>query len=224
LAAHEFRSPLTVVAGYVRMMLKERAGPLTEQQRRMLEEADKSCARLSGLLAEVSELAHLESGTAPFNRSSVDLRAILTESIAALPELRDRDVTVDLAVERVNGVDVPDRLAIQGDAVRLKAAFGAIIGALRRELVTSDRLTVHVHAIDNEGRPSFRITIGEAVRIDHIVQSSEDLATFDEWRGGNGLGLPTARRILEAHGGRLWGRSSDGPDSKATAVLVLPAL
>jgi signal transduction histidine kinase len=69
LSVHEFRTPMTVVAGYIRMLLKDRAGPVTDQQRRLLEEAEKSCARLSALLAEMSDLGALESGTATVNRS-----------------------------------------------------------------------------------------------------------------------------------------------------------
>ena len=67
LAVHEFRTPTTVVAGYIRMLLKERAGPLPDAQRRLLEEAEKSCGRLSALLAEMSDLSGLEAGTATFN-------------------------------------------------------------------------------------------------------------------------------------------------------------
>src|SRR5918999_2180574 len=84
LAVHEFRTPITVVAGYVRMLLKDRAGPLSDQQRKLLEEAEKSCARLSALLAEMSELSNLEAGTAPFNRSRIDLRALLADAVASL--------------------------------------------------------------------------------------------------------------------------------------------
>ena len=50
LSVHEFRTPMTVVAGYIRMLLKDRAGPLSDQQRKLLEEAEKSCARLTALL------------------------------------------------------------------------------------------------------------------------------------------------------------------------------
>ena len=47
LSVHELRTPMTVVAGYLRMLLKDRAGPVTDQQRRLLEEAEKSCGRLA---------------------------------------------------------------------------------------------------------------------------------------------------------------------------------
>ena len=60
LSVHEFRTPMTVVAGYIRMLLKDRAGPLSDPQRRLLEEAEKSCARLTALLTEVSDLSNLE--------------------------------------------------------------------------------------------------------------------------------------------------------------------
>src|SRR3972149_4627100 len=86
LSVHEFRTPVTVVAGYIRMLLKDRAGAITDQQRRLLEEAEKSCGRLSAIISEMSDLSNLEAGTAPFNRTSVDLRPLLAETIAALPE------------------------------------------------------------------------------------------------------------------------------------------
>src|SRR5436190_16814791 len=96
LSVHEFRTPMTVVAGYIRMLLKDRAGPLTDPQRRLLEEAEKSCARLTALLTEVSDLSNLEGGTAPFNRQAADLSRSLREAVEQLPALPDRDVTIDL--------------------------------------------------------------------------------------------------------------------------------
>jgi K+-sensing histidine kinase KdpD len=68
LAVHEFRTPSSVVAGYIRMLLKERAGPIPETQRRLLEEAEKSCGRLSALLAEMSNV--LDSLYAHFGRAA----------------------------------------------------------------------------------------------------------------------------------------------------------
>jgi signal transduction histidine kinase len=214
LTAHELRSPLTVVGGYIRMLLKDRAGTLTDQQRRLLEEAEKSCARLSSLVAEVSDLAHLESGTATFNRARVDLGALLAETIGALPGLGERQVTVELASE------VGPNAMVHGDAVRLRAALGAILAAVRRELITSNRLCVRLE--QNASPSSYRITVADDGRIDGIAALPlHDLSAFDEWRGGCGLTLPNARRIIEAHGGSVW---SPTDDARTAAVVTLPAL
>lgn len=212
LSAHELRSPLSVVAGYIRMLLKGTAGPLADGQRRLLEEAEKSCGRLSTVLAEMSALAQLESGTAPFNRSAVNLRSILTDAVTALPDGEGRVVPIAITVDA--------GLTVHGDAVRLRTAFASILHALRRELVTSDQLEVRVDGHEDDGRPALRITIGEPLRMAGLLQLAPSrLATFDEWRGGNGLSLPNARRTIEAHGGRLCSPAEEG---KGTAIVILP--
>src|SRR6478672_5905738 len=117
LSVHEFRTPLTVVAGYVRMLLKDRAGPVTDQQRKLLEETEKSCGRLTALLAELSDLARLEGGSVKFNRQPADLRAMLKTAIEQLPPLPDREVAVVL--EEADGPSM-----VSADAIRLTAALG----------------------------------------------------------------------------------------------------
>ncbi len=213
LTVHEFRTPMTVVAGYLRMLLKERAGPVSDQQRRLLEEAEKSCARLSSLLGEVSDLSNLEAGTAAFNRSEVDLQSILKDAIAALPELPDRAIGVDLQMD-----SGPSHL--QADAVRLKTALTSVIAALRRELVTSDRLVVREHPRRFDGRPVSWIVVGDAEKVAGLSNAeSPALTTFDEWRGGVGLSLAIARRVINAHGGSIWSPAQEG---KAEAVIAFP--
>jgi signal transduction histidine kinase len=213
LAVHEFRTPLTVVAGYIRMLLKERAGPVPDQQRRLLEEAEKSCGRLSALLAEVSDLSGLEAGTATFNRADVDLRALLNESVAALPELQSRPITIDLRM-------LPGVASVAGDPVRLRTAFTSIIVALRRELVNGTHLCIHEWERPFEGMPASWIAIGAPEHFPALLETSdEQLATFDEWRGGCGMSLGVARRIIEAHGGQIW---SPLLDMKSGAVFALP--
>jgi two-component system, OmpR family, sensor kinase len=213
LAVHEFRTPITVVAGYIRMLLKDRAGAVTDQQRRLLEEAEKSCGRLSALVAEMSELSALEAGTATFNRSAIDLRDVLRDTVAALPPLPDREIGTTVSTG-----DGPAML--QGDPVRLKAAFASLVHGLRRELIDAPQFVVREAGRTIDGRPVSWITLGsdeEAARLQDVDPGT--LTTFDEWRGGSGLSLALARRILAAHGGSLW---SPADGAKASAVVSLP--
>jgi signal transduction histidine kinase len=213
LAVHEFRTPITVVAGYLRMVLKERAGPVSDQQRRLLEEAEKSCARLSALLTEVSDLSGLEARATTFNHASVDLQSVLNDVIVGLPELPDRQIHVEFQPGSTTAT-------VQGDKTRLKAALVSVLVALRRELVTSDRLFVRELVRQYEGREVAWIAIGDADRITTLADADASaLTTFDEWRGGCGLSLPVARRVINAHGGRIW---SPVEDTKAGAAIAIP--
>jgi signal transduction histidine kinase len=214
LSVHEFRTPITVVAGYIRMLLKDRAGPVSDQQKRLLEEAEKSCSRLSTLVAEMSDLASLEEGTSPFNRASVDLPALLNDTVAGLPAPPDRDVHVELTCD--------ESCPINGDRARLKTAFTSLLKALRRELVTSDTLYVRQGTRTNQGKAVSWIAFGDAESIDRLEHADPaSLEGFDEWRGGCGLSLAVARRVIAAHDGRLW---SAGDQTKASAVVMLPCI
>jgi signal transduction histidine kinase len=193
------------------MLLKDRAGPLNDQQRRLLEETEKSCARMSALLVELSDLANLEAGKLSVNRQSADLRTILRDAIDQLPPASDHEVHVEL---QTGDGTAP----IQADTTRLTTAFTSIVASLRRELISTDPLLVREQRVDGD-QPAHKILIGDPETIDAIAASAEDLPTFDEWRGGCGLRLPVARRVLNAHGGQIW---SPPGDRKAGALIVLP--
>ena len=99
LAVHELRTPVTVVCGYLRMLLKEHGGPLTDKQRKMLQEAERSCERIGALVAEMSDLGKLESRELPVARQEVDMAALREARRSSTNELT---TTLDqLTVEAV---------------------------------------------------------------------------------------------------------------------------
>ena len=215
LAVHEFRSPVTVIAGYLRMVLGDRAGTLNEKQQKMLHEVEKSVGRLSGLIAELSDLSHLEGGGAKFTRGTVDLGALLADAIAELPPLTDgRVVSVSLQNE------APEA-NVEGDPARLRTAFTSLLYALKRELVTTDELRVSLRRVTHNGKPTLRLVIGGSDRIDALEQlAAAELRGFDDYRiGGIGFTLPMAHRILDRHRGELW---SPTENPKAGAIVLLP--
>jgi len=195
LSVHEFRTPLSVVGGYIRMLMSDRAGALTEPQRRLLGEAEKSCARLTALVSEVSELATIEKGLAPFNARPIDLHDALRQAVDQLAPLTDgRDVPVVIELET-------SPAPLTGDPTRLIQALTSVIFALRRELATGDPLTIR----ERRTAEGYELQIGDPETIAAIeAEPLDQREIFDEWRGGVGLTLPVARRLLQRHGARLF--------------------
>jgi len=212
LSVHEFRTPLSVVSGWLRMVLKSPEGTLDDRHRGWLLEAQKSCDRLTMLVSEMSDLSALESGTASFKSAPIELRSLLAEAIASLAPVPDRPVDVELVPG--TGPDV-----IQGDAPRLKTALSSVLFGLRREVVSSDRLIVRERSGEFRGSSASWISIADPDGIDAVSATVEEsLTPFNEWRGGCGLSLPIARRIINGHGGAIWSAADD----TKSAVIVLP--
>jgi len=217
LSVHEFRTPISVVAGYIHMLLKDPTATFDERHRHWLEEAQKSCVRLARIVTEMSELSRLEGGKAPLKRAPIDLHLLLAEVVEAVADVPDREGDRVVEVALATG---PGPAPILGDVARLKTALTSILQGLRREVVTTDRLFVRERGGTYQGKPASWIAIGEAEHIERLAATGPDsLVTFDEWRGGCGLGLPFARRVIDGHDGAIW---SPGGGTKAGAVLVLP--
>ncbi|MBI4266219.1 MAG: HAMP domain-containing histidine kinase [Acidobacteria bacterium] len=214
LAVHELRTPVTVVAGYLRMVLREQAGPLTDKQRKMLEEADRSCARINALVAEMSELGKLEARELTLAAVPFDLTALAAEVAGNMHEGEDRGIRLE-----TRGMDQPIR--VTGDRTRLAAALQALIHAAVRERGEPGRIIVECATISGSDPPWAVFAIGEEPAVRALLgRAGAAPPPFDEWRGGLGLALPVARRVIEAHGGALWSAPGDRP--QAATALRLP--
>lgn len=212
LAVHELRTPVTVVAGYLRMLLREQAGPLTEKQKKMLEEADRSCGRLGSLVAEMSEFGKLEGGDVAFARQEFDLSGLVVELASELHGDGDRGVHLEARASTP--------LMVTGDRVRIAASVKALLQSALRERVEPG--VVVARCSPGTANPRWGVlAIGDEAALDELERGAVDAPSqFDEWRGGLGLALPIARRVIEAHGGAVW--SGSGPHARATSALRLP--
>ena len=215
LAVHELRTPVTVVAGYLRMLLREQAGPLSDKQKKMLEEADRSCSRLGALVAEMSDFGKLEGGDVTFARQDFDLAGLAVELASGLHGGEDRGVRLEAHAE----IAVKE-IRVTGDRARIAAAVKTLMQSAVRERVEPGILSVRCSIAGNTPRWAV-LAIGDDAAITELEGDAlEPPRTFDEWRGGLGLALPVARRVIEQHGGAVW--CATGPNSRAPAALRLP--
>ena len=211
LAVHELRTPTSVVAGYLRMLQRDTDAPLSERQRKMIDEAERSCQRLGALIAELSEIQKFDTGQIQLQGQRFDLFEMIGEVAGTVHEADDREVRLIVRGEARGAL-------VQGDLARLQRAFSAIFRAILREMpgntdVVVERRTEQVNAA------SSAVIV---VAADANVQSAYSAAPvpFDEKRGGLGLELPFARRIIERHGGRV--HAPDQENSRGAAIVTFP--
>src|SRR5687767_1964864 len=98
------------------MLQRDTDSPLTDRQRKMIDEAEKSFARIVALINELSDIGKLDDGRTPLRKQPLDLFALLGDVAAETHEAAERDVRLE-----VRGPDAG--ATVDGDATRLRNAF-----------------------------------------------------------------------------------------------------
>jgi signal transduction histidine kinase len=199
---HELSTPITPLAGYLRILQSEKLGVLSPQQKKVLESMVGSVHRLSRIIENLADFANLQTSAANLRVEPVDPDAIVDEVLA---ELRGaiRDGQVHVTVTKSGGG------AMLADAKKLKQAVGNVVSNAVKFSPHGGEILVDVArepdvlrvAVYDQGPgvvPAEQEAIFEPFH--HAATRGADDARVP----GSGLGLPVARRIAEAHGGRAW--------------------
>lgn len=213
--AHDVKTPLTSVIGYL-MLLEETPDMPAEQRQRYIGTAAEKAQRLEVLMDEFFEITRYNLQAIPIERSHVDGR-LLMEQVADefYPEANHRGITIE--------VDAPDDAEMYVDADKFARALGNVVrnAVAYAEGGTSVKLTASLDdgswtvEVENRGRE-----ISEA----HLKSIFEKFYREDASRGsatgGAGLGLAIAKEIVVAHDGDIEARSEAGV---TTFAIKLPA-
>lgn len=208
LTSHELRSPLSVVTGYLQMLLGPRGQALLPEQRRLVELANKSCQRALELTHELSDLARLTAGTAALNTGLTDVGRLLVEA-AAGARGQVADVTIDCEA-------LTSACPVEADAERLRHALESLLMTVAREAPEGSRVLARCTQTPGIGAPHAAPMIvvtmavdspagpADSAGIDSAVSTAQrDEEAFDQFRGGMGLRLPIAVMVIGDLGGTI---------------------
>jgi K+-sensing histidine kinase KdpD len=211
--SHELRTPLALISGHVDSLLDLSLDAV--EQRRSIERIGGAAARLQALVDELLDLTQLEHASLALHRSRVDVAELLDSVTGSLGEWPGMppltvDVPPGMPPVRVDAVRIGHVLVnLVDNARRYGRPDGAIVISARRH-----RSTVVV-TVEDEG-PGIARDERERV-FDRFYRGR---AARDAHPRGTGLGLHVCRRLVEAHGGRIWIEEGDGRSAIAFSMPV----
>ena len=211
---HEFRTPLTIMHGWLDLLLGNHFGTLSGEQRESLRAVRKSAVRLGRLIANLLAFVQYEREQVP--------RELLSVSLSDLLRKTADDLEADCADRRVGlTVEVADHLPmLQADGERLRLLFFNLMENAVKFNGPGGQVRVLAREDGGQVEVSITNTLGvfPADEIPRLLQPfTQGDMSMTRAAGGLGLGLAVVRAILGAHGGRL---AVDSSAEQGTTVRV----
>jgi signal transduction histidine kinase len=218
-AAHELKMPLAVIKGYYDLLLAGSLGRLTEKQKDILEESKESCERLVRLVSMFLNYSALESGKLVLQLRENDLRDCLDEMAKRWAEAFQRkgvrlEVQLDPSIPtfRFDYQKVQQAAANLLDNALKHTPSGGNVTLIAKPHFWERRVA---EVTPSQERRRFRLPRPNSVEVsvsdsgagippEHHQEIFEDFVRVDRNTSGMGLGLAIAKRLVQAHRGKIW--------------------
>ncbi|MFJ6512698.1 sensor histidine kinase [Streptomyces sp. NPDC091406] len=223
--AHELRTPLSNIRGWLEAAQDGLADPDPAFVASLLEEA----VLLQHIIDDLQDLAAADAGVLRLHPEPVEVRELLSQ-VAAAHQARAENAGVTLTVAAA-ATTAPDPSALSADPVRLRQAVGNLVSNAVRHTPEGGRVTLRAYASESDASgQSDGMVVIEVTDTGSGIPADDLPHVFDRfWRaeksrsrrtGGSGLGLAIVRKLVEAHGGTVEATSTEGEGS--TFALRLP--
>jgi signal transduction histidine kinase len=219
IAAHELKTPLTVLLGNVQMMERraQRDGSLPERERRAAHVINEQTKRLSKMVAALLDISRFEQGRLTIEQAPVDLCALVKRVV--------EEVQPSLTMHTVECIS-PDEssILIEGDELRLEQVLHNLIDNAVKYSLNGGSVLVRVEqrgntaciAVTDQGMGI------PAEDISHLFERFYRASnTGEQHISGMGIGLSIVQEIVSLHGGSVEVESIEGHGSTFTVHLPL---
>lgn len=214
--AHELKTPVTSMKGYLETMLHAKDMP-AEKQRHFIERAYFQSERLTELLNDISLLNNIEDAGDLFEFKAVNIRRIINEVLENLEiQLKEKNVEYK--------VDVLDSLKVTANGSLLSSVFQNLVeNTLKYAGDNAQMIIRHYHTDEKKYYFSF-INTGPKIPEEHLGRIFERFYRIDEGRtrqnGGTGLGLSIVKNAILLHKGEITVRNR--PEGGVEFLFSLP--
>lgn len=217
ITSHELRTPMSIIKGYIQIMLKGNLGSINNEQIKALEIILRNSNRLDTLIQDILDISRLESGTMKFITEKTNMKNILEQTIEPIQSFADiKNIKITINLEE----NLPDLII---DQERIKQVIinllnNAIKFSYEDSIVTISFKKTEEYVLFEIQDFGIGIPKDKQDKIFEIFYQVD--ARKDRNFGSAGLGLAISRGIILAHGGNIWVESEPGKGS--TFRFTLP--
>ena len=207
-ASHELRTPLTVMSGYIEVLQHN----ADEQTQLPLDKIQQQIVRMNRIIAELIELARLESSAAIDHTMEVDIKKLLNDVYNEALALDNDKHHIELIID-----------ACEKQSSKLYGSYDELRMAISNLLTNAIRYTPeggNIKLFCTVSDSSISVGVedsGPGINYEHIPRLTERFYRVDEGRsrekGGTGLGLAIVKHVLDRHNASLSIQSETGKGS-----------
>ncbi|SEC47736.1 two-component system, OmpR family, phosphate regulon sensor histidine kinase PhoR [Tenacibaculum sp. MAR_2009_124] len=215
--AHELKTPLFTVQGYV-LTLIEGAAEDKEIRTKYLERASKGVERLTSIVKDLDMIAKLETEGMKMNIETFNILEMI-QNVFDLFEMKAKKRGIKLQLDKA--YEFP--FFVKGDIERIEQVIiNLIVNSIKYGKIGG----VTTVSVENYNSKKFIIKVndnGEGIKQEHLSRLFERFYRVDQSRsreqGGSGLGLSIVKHIIEAHGETILLKSKYGDGSEFSFTL-----
>jgi PAS domain S-box-containing protein len=207
MVVHDLRSPLSNIVSVIESLRNELFGTINEQQSQWLRKMHTNCIALIDHISDFLDLSKIDAGHVELEKMPVHLAALIYENLVEHSIQADkRNIRLNMEIEK----DLP---ILSLDPRRLNQVLGNLLSNALKFTPEGGQVEVGASAVDANDVIVWVKDTGVGIREEEAGQIFEMYRQLSGGRHsahlGTGLGLAICKKIVEAHGGRIWVNSEE---------------
>jgi hypothetical protein len=207
--SHELRTPLNSIIGFTGIILRERVGPLNEEQKKQLNMVKNSSQHLLALINDVLDISKIEAGQLRLVSEEVNLPLVIEKALQSV-----RPLAESKGIELRHKIS-PNLNSVMGDNRRVEQI---LLNLLSNAIKFTEKGFVEIVAEEDTDDIIIRvIDTGIGIKKEDLEAVFENFRQIDSGLSrkyeGTGLGLSISKRLAELMGGKIWLESAWGKGS-----------
>ncbi len=217
-ASHELRTPMTVIKGYIGLIINKKLGDINERQEGYLQKILDNTENLIEMVNDMLDLNKMEAWKMNFSYENVDVKAVIEKNIKDMEELfKKKRLSITTELEEICGIS---------DKAKIRQLLINFLSNAYK--FTSDEGIIEVKLEKLEGQNFFKISVSDSwVGIEKedlwklFKKFSQVWSHLNKTEKGTGLWLSICKRITEWMWWNIWVESEYGDGTTFFAVLPL---